>query len=290
MFKGKSFKKFILASAVILGLTSLTGCSSYFVQSTKKFNKTAIDVLNTNQVVQEVLDADFNDFSFLGADFTKTGSEMLDVDISGVAKYNGDQKAVVTMSYDLEENYFRNVKDGKKDLIVDLLELALKNKEMKSFDFMEISDFSQLNDVLANIAEPAKSGFNFDRGIVFYLGNLQFDEQEGTVSFDMKNNNIFVKTYIETILIYNPALKIPMPTPVTRYEYENYIDCNQVKLFVSPQELQNMKNDPKSIIDFFVKYVKINDKNKCKITLINREDLSEKDTSNIDDFEFENGL
>ncbi len=290
MFKGKSLKKFFLASAVLMiGASALSGCTSKFVKATKKFEDSAVNALNRSEIVQEALDVDFNDFAFLGADFTRADSNNFDVDVSGVAKYNdGKNNAVVTMSYTLDDDYFEDIKPEKQDKLMESLNKAIETEEISSFDYMEIESFANLNSMLQKFANSPKEDFNFKEGLIFSLGNLSFNEKDGVISFDLKNHNTYVKQIITTTYYYNVALKMLMPMTNTYYEYENCLHYNQVNLFVSPEEMQNMKKDPKSIINTFINHLENNAKDKYKIVFKNTENLNENDLSNIEDFEFEN--
>ncbi len=293
MLKSKSGKRrlFVAGAILVMGASIFTACTSKLAKASVNFDKSAIYALNNSSVVQEVIDTEFNDFAFLGADFTRVDEDNLDVDISGVAKYNqGQNKAIVKMSYTLNDDIFDGVDELKKHEVVEALGNAIQSEEMREFDLMQVSNIKALNDTLKEISESPIDGYDFKNGMVVSLGNLQFNEDDNTISFQMKNHN----DYVHTTTVMQPMI-IPngnggsttVMRPVTTYSYEDFLHTNDIYIKVSDKEMEEMKADPSKIIDTFINYVKNGEKGKYVVNSVEIDKLSGQDTSMIDDLDYE---
>ena len=118
--KGKK-KLAILAPLVVALASAFAGCSQLEKDAVKDFNQEALNSLNNSPVVSEVVEASFDKFDFLGADFSETASSGYDVDISGIAKYNSNKKAFVKMSYTFDGENFSSINEKKQSDILKVL-------------------------------------------------------------------------------------------------------------------------------------------------------------------------
>ena len=284
--KGKK-KLAILAPLVVALASAFAGCSQLEKDAVKDFNQEALNLLNNSPVVSEVVEADtsFDKFDFLGADFSETASSDYDVDISGIAKYNSNKKAFVKMSYTFDGENFSSINEKKQSDILKVLSSLIGKEEMKSFEFMPISSVKSLNGVVKSISESPLDEYDFNKGLVFSLSDVKFDQEGGNISFRIKTYSEFVNetTVLTPIPILGPdGVTTIIPTPITNRNYADYIQENNVIISVSNEEMAEMLEDKSLIFDKFVELVSSEAKDQFAISQVSSEKPTKFDTTTID--------
>ena len=264
----------VLGVTMLMSMGMLTGCSNEFAAAQENLNKVGLDQLQQSSVVREVTNEDFSDFQFLCAEFEVNDDKTYDVDVNGVAQYNdGNDQAYVKMSYNLDEKYFYEIRSDDKIAVINTLAEAMGKEEMKAFDYAALNSIKEINSTVKNIAESPLDDYSFNKGMVFSLGKIRFDEGQDRVYFEMKAHVKYEHSYVTWEPRYNGV------TTVTRYEYDDFIHTNDIYLNVDKQEMAEMKADNKLIFDKFVSVVKNNEKDKYVINSNEIDKLKDLDTS-----------
>ena len=287
----KNLKKFLIAGAALLmGATALAGCSSAITDASNQLGEDAVNALNKSAVVAQVTDEEFTDFTFLGAEFDRANDYAFNVDVSGIAKYKeGANKAYVTMNYLLDDSYFDGVDVSKKEQVINAISKAMQTEEMKDFDFLPIANVKALNGTLKKISESPLDDFHYGKGMVFALGNLKLDEENGSVSFQMKSHVNYSKTEsrMEPGMVWNGesyTLGMVMKT----YHYnEDFIHTNDVYVKVSQEDMDLIKLDPSYAVDAFISRVKKKKKDSYVVNSVEVDKVSDLDTSMLNEVDKE---
>lgn len=285
--KGK--KKFaVLAPLVATIAMGFAGCSQADKDAVKDFNQEVLNVLNNSPVVSEVVETNFDKFDFLGADFEETAQSDYDVDISGIAQYNNTQKAFVKMSYTLDGKEFASINEKKQDEILKVLTTLVGKEEMKNFDFVAVSGVKKLNGVINSVSESPVKDYDFNKGLVFSLSDVKFDEEGGAISFNMRTYVEYAneETVLAPLPITDPdGMTTIIPTPIKKTNYEDFIHENVVAISVTSEEMNQMKQDNSLIFDKFVELVNSDSKDQFVVSQVSSEKPTKFDTSMLEKIE-----
>lgn len=289
----KNLKKFFIAGAAIaLSASVLAGCSA-LKDASQEMGDSTVNILNNSSVVRESTDVTFNEFTFLGADFDRVEGSTLDVDVSGVAKYNEMQnKAYITMNYNLDDSFFAGIDSNDKAEIVRALNQAMQQNEMQDFTFVPINSVKALNESLKGITESPLKDFRYNGGLVFALGDVNVNMEEGYASFQLKSHVDYVKTetqVVPSVIYVNGKPQVGVTTKVNHY-YENFLHTNDVYVRATEQELAAMENDSSLIIDKFIEYVNNNDKNNLVVNSVEVDKISDFDATMLKNSELYKNL
>ena len=114
------------------------------------------------------------------------------------------------------------------------------------------------------------SVYDFDNALIYAVDGIEFDEQNGQVSFTTKTKATFVHTWTSTMMIFNGHGFIPFIQ--THHDYQDSIQTHRISLNVTQEELSEMKNDSCLILDKFVEVMKNKDKSKYIISSLKTEE------------------
>lgn len=289
----KNFKKFFLSGAALLiGASALAGCSSAMTKASETLNPEVVAAMNRSAVVQQVTDAEFEDFSFYAADFNRADGNKYDIDVCGVAKDTEGQNSYVTLSYNVSDSHFAGLKQDDKVEVINAIKEMVAQEEIEEFDLVPVSSVNALNKTLKKTAERVNDDYYFTKGMVFSLSNVQINEENGTASFRLRSHNKYEKTEqrYEPGMVYDMQEGSYKPGMVWRTYYysDDYIHTNDIYIKASAEDLQLMKLDHSYIIDHYVNYVNNGQKDNYVINSVSTDKVSDYDVSMISDVEIEN--
>ncbi len=289
----KNKKKFILIGAVAaLGATMLAGCSQALLDAQTNVEDSMLKAIRTSELVSDEVNNKVEDIVFLGADFDRADNSTYDVDVNGVAKCNDKKNAYVTMSYNINESFFTGISEDDKSEIINALALAIEQSEMKDFSFVEVGNAVKLGDTLKSISESPVKDYKYDKGLVLSIEDVVFDEQEGYVSFQMKNHNKYCKTVTQMVPTYtyiNGQMQLSYVVK-TNYYYEDFVHTNDIYIRASSEQMEKMKEDSSLIFDTYALYVNNGQKDNYIINSVAVDKVSERDATMLGNMDLDKEL
>ena len=276
-------KKLAVLGATALILFGATGCSTKLEKAQESINESVVNVLNSSDYVDSFTNVEFDKYVFLAGDFNYTDGNYI-VDINGLASYNNNsQKAYVTLQYEVAPDVFKDIDANKSHEVINALSDVVKEYEMKNFSFAPMNNITEFNSKMGDVFESPVKNYKHHSSLTYKVNNLEFNEQEGYVSFCTKSNVKYYDTknelqYVMVGVDSNGKPKMGWRT-VIKTDYENFNQDYQIYLRVSPEEMKAMKEDPAKIFDKFVELVKSN----------NKEDITVRSVSVQTDKQFEDG-
>ena len=257
--------KLVVLGATVLILLGATGCSSKLEKAQESINDNIVNVLNHSEQIDGLTNAEFDKYVFLSGDFNYTDNGNYIVDINGLASYNNNsQKAYVTLQYEVSENVFKNLDADKSHEVINALCDVVNEYDMKSCSFTPMNNITEFNSKMGQVFESPVDNYQHQTSLTYKVNDIEFNEQEGYVSFKTKSN---VKYYNRrTELQYTMVGVDSKGNPkmgwrtVVRTDYEYFNQDYQIYIRVSPQEMQAMKEDNAKIFDKFVELVKTDNK------------------------------
>ena len=191
----------------------------------------------------------FKNIIFSGADFVEKDG-CYDVSISGIGTKEGEgtRKHFVSLEY-------TDVKDAdvqkflKKDKEVDFykaLNHIIENYELESYSDYAVESINELNSAVRGNTEQKYEDYDFGKNFVYSIKNIQFNEQDKTVSFETRQNARYSKE----------DKKVVKTTTMTYFkDVTRNKDTSQsytIEFKVSDTEFEEMKADPSKVIEKFI--------------------------------------
>lgn len=133
-----------------------------------------------------VLDDNIKDFVLMGADVDKTGFEF-DVSFNGIASSKNDTTSFACINYSVPSSYFTSLtKRSSKNDVYDVLDRVVSELEIKDYSLVEMNDLAKFNGAIVKNTPSPFEKYNLRRGMVYNLEKPEFDDENRTVSFDVK--------------------------------------------------------------------------------------------------------
>lgn len=286
----KTKNRFVVGASFLLGLTTLVGCSAAVKDAQENIDTTTVNAMNQSQAVRVITQEEFKEFTFLGADFERSDSSALNVEVSGLAKYGEEQSAFVNLGYTDVESFFSEINQEDKAAIINALSAVIQERELTDFEMTPVSSAAVVNDTLKDIAESPLDNYRYNNGMVFAVGNVSFNEEEGYASFEVKSNIEYSHTYSQITygivgrnsdgsFRYGPITKI-------KTEYEDFLHTHRIYVRASEAEISAMQNDMSLIFDKFYTVVKDGEKENYVVESLEVQSSQEFNTKMKDDVSY----
>ena len=266
---GKIVKLFVVGiGTVIVALTSLTACSSSPMVS---LNKTVLKELTSSSVVQEFDEREYQGFTFTGADFQKVDEQTLSVDIYGISNWEKDnvsKKGYTTLNYSVEKSNFSKIDKRSTRDVFSALSNMISQKEPNSFSIVEINNIKNFNETAKNFVEnTGDSDHEYSKSLIYAVATPQLNETDQTVSFTIKSNVDFLKTWTTTEVYHNSSGY--MPVVENHFDHSESVQTHQITLNLTKEEISEISNDEALIFDKFTQFINNNETSKYTISTIN---------------------
>lgn len=169
----------IAASMLAFVAGGAAGCSNAMIE-----RSSILEDKITNTIVQ--MDDTVRDFKFTGADVDKTGFKY-DVSFNGIASLEGEEKAFADLHYSVPHSVFMNLKkDSYTNEVYDVFDYIVDNLKPEELNLTKVGDIQKFNDAIIKNTPATFEGYKVARGFVYNLEDPSFDDENRTVSFDVK--------------------------------------------------------------------------------------------------------
>ena len=255
---GKLGKVLAVFGATVLLVAGLTGCTPGLKDAQENMNNVALDTLTTSSVVLKETDEHFTDYTFAAADFVQVDDKYV-IDVSGFATGEKYGKAYTNMEYVVDAGYFAEVDAQDSTQVINKVAEVVTNFEMVGFDYAPVKNLNEFNRAMGKVFESPLDGYHHSTSLTYSIDDLQFNEQEGYVTFNTRQNVKYSQTRVEmvyTIVGTDSKGNIKMgyrAQPKTYYESFN--QSHQIYIKASPEEIAQMQQDKSLVFEKFIQVV-----------------------------------
>lgn len=256
----KGLKRFVVIGLSLLMLTGvLTGCTPELQNAQEGLNDAALDEISVSEVVKMETNDIFTKYVFAGADvIQRDGKYMLDV--SGFATTDKNKHAYTNMEYEVDANYFNQIDSKNATEVLNAITKVIQDYEMQSFDYAPMTSLTKFNSAMNETFESPLQSYNLSSGLTYAIDDITFNEEQGYVSFDTRQNTNYSDTKVEMVYTIigvdsNGHPKMGYRAQSKTY-YEKFNEEHTIYIKASPEEIAQMKQDKSLIFDKFVTLVK----------------------------------
>lgn len=254
-------KALAIFGATVILVAGLTGCSG-LKDAEEHMNNVALDTLTTSSVVLSETDEHFTGYTFAAADFAQVGDQYV-IDVSGFATGEKYGKAYTNMEYVVGTDYFSEVDADNATEVINKVAEVVTNFEMVGFDYAPVKSLKDFNKAMGKVFESPIDGYHHSSSLTYAVEDLEFNEQEGYVSFNTRQNVKYSQTRMEMVYTVigvdsNGNPKMGHRAQAKTY-YESFNQSHQIYIKASPEEIAQMKQDKSLVFEKFIDVVN-NDK------------------------------
>ena len=260
-------KALAVFGATVILVAGLTGCSG-LKDAQENINNAALDTLTTSSAVLNETDEHFTGYTFSAADFSQVGDQYV-IDVSGFATGEKYGKAYTNMEYIVDCGYFSEVDADNSAEVINKVAEVVTNFEMVGFDYAPVKSLNDFNKAMGKVFESPIDGYHHCTSLTYAVDDLEFNEQEGYVSFNTRQNVKYSQTRME--LVYTVVgvdadghAKMGYRTQAKTY-YESFNQSHQIYIKASPEEMVQMKQDKSLVFEKFIDVVNNNKKSEYTV-------------------------
>lgn len=262
--KKNVFRALGVAGLVTFAGLSLAGCSNAVKEADMRLSGDIVNVLNNNAVEQNLAPDTFAEFKFLCADVEDTNGKY-NVDINGISTLSNADKAFTTVNYVVGGEYFNNIKSSSKEEVLNALATVVENEDYQTISVQKVNDISALNSTVGKAIDCPLKEFKYDSNFLYSANNVEVNQEEGVASFETKEGTKYSHTDTQLtwgiVGTFDGEIKYGWVV-TTKTDYETFYSSYNIYLKLSPEEMEQAKNDSSFVFDRFVSMVKNGEKDK----------------------------
>lgn len=256
-------KKVFVAAGLIAALTPvLAGCDGcnldYKEKRADELNTQITHVLQGKLASQEAYD--LLNFQLIGTDVAKTAFDF-GVKFNGVASLSNGEKAFASLNYSVPSTEFLKLeKRSDAEKVYNLLDKIVQQYEPAGYSITPVTNLVNINDAFVKNAPTPFNGYNLTDGMVYNLGEPVFNDQDKTITFDVKVLMELDKT--KTMpgwgigLGFNGRVCFGYGIPISiSHAKGTFTTIDQYVISVDDKTYEAMKADQKAIYDACVETI-----------------------------------
>ena len=251
-------------AALVASIGMVASAPKAVLKQEKALGENIRNEANSYFEVMESEEKPFENIIFSGADFVENGGGY-DVSINGIGSKEGEgnKKHFVSLEYtDINDADVK--KFIKKDKEVDFykaLNHIIENYELEAYSDYAVESINELNSAVRGNTEQKYEDYDFGKNFVYAIKNVEFNENDKTVSFETRQNARYSKE----------DKKIMKTGSMTYFkDVTRNKDTNQsytIEFKVSDAEFEEMKADPSKAIGKFIELSAEKDNEKVSVNV-----------------------
>jgi len=277
----KIVKKLAAISLTIISVFSLAGC--------RESDKEAIDELENN--VRHVLvddnlvdfkSCEISDYQLSSIKIKEYDDRKCVLDLDGFVNYEDyKQVSMISMLYDLKSEDLDCVNLNNKFDVIKFSSSVVLNNKPYNIEKHDLDNLKEINETFRKYAKGKKDSETLKYCRVYNIGVVEC--QENSVSFNMSAYNSFEETY--RFMTMAMAGKVPVPIWHTSVRNNDYDQEVEIKINLTPEEVELVRMNSSEAIKMFINKVKQNDNENLFVEIVNIVKINETtvdNTKNLD--------
>lgn len=251
-------------AALVASIGMVASAPKAVLKQEKALGENIRNEANSYFEVMESEEKPFENIIFSGADFVEKDGGY-DVSISGIGSKEGEgnKKHFVSLEYtDINDADVK--KFIKKDKEIDFykaLNHIIENYELEAYSDYAVESINELNSAVRGNTEQKYEDYDFGKNFVYAIKNVEFNENDKTVSFETRQNARYSKE----------DKKIMKTGSMTYFkDVTRNKDTNQsytIEFKVSDAEFEEMKANPSKAIEKFIELSAEKDNEKVSVNV-----------------------
>lgn len=181
----KIAKVFVTAGLVASLIPFMAGCDTNFKEKKSDELSTKITHILQDKIASEK-EYELLDFQLMGTDVAKTAFNF-GVKFNGVASLSNGDKAFASLNYSIPSTEFLKLeKRSEAKEVYNVLDKIVQNYKPTSYSITPVTSLVKVNDAFVKNAPTPFNGYNITDALVYNLGQPTFNDQEKTITFDVK--------------------------------------------------------------------------------------------------------
>ncbi len=275
-----------LAATLFVGSMTLTGCTSKELEGAQAYIDSSMTHVLNSEAIQQAENELFSKYTFLCADVNKTDGSMYSVDINGIAtRAESEKKAYTTFNYLVSDSYFQNEDELKSsaDIINKFAEI-IEKENYSSYSISNVKNLDSLNSTMREVTDcPIDGGYHpSGENFLYGVSGVELSEADNVASFSTKELTKFSRTRTEvTYGIKGYFDGKPQYGTIIRSvtDYESFFMEHNIYVKLTPEEMEQAKQDESIVFEKFAEYVKSGQKDKFVVQETNIMDSKQYDAN-----------
>ncbi|MBE7074696.1 MAG: hypothetical protein E7376_01795 [Clostridiales bacterium] len=263
----RKLKKMFVTVGVIASLTPfLAGCNSnYKEKRADELNTQITHVLKGELESQEAYD--LLDFKLIGTDVAKTAFDY-GVKFNGVASLSNGESAYASLNYSIPSTEFLKLeKRSSAKQVYNLLDKIVQQYKPVSYSITPVTNLVNINDAFVKNAPTPFKGYNIKDALVYNLAAPEFNDEDKTISFDVKTlmevDKVKIKPGWGLCVGFSGPVCFGFGMPIAVHSNGTFTTIDKYVIKVDDKTYEAMKANPKAIYDACAE--KINGKNNLEM-------------------------
>lgn len=256
----RKFTKVFIAMALVGSMIPfLGGCTSDLPDHVEDLNTRVEHVLGEQISAKEAYK--LVDYQLIGTDVAKTAFNY-GVKFNGVATLSNGEQAFASLDYSIPSNEFVHLeKRSSEKKVYDVLEKIVQNYSPQSYSITPVTNLVAVNDAFVQNAPTPFKGYNLKDAMVYNLGAPEFNDENHTISFDVKLlmdlGKVKRKAEWGLCIGFDGSVCFGYGIPISaNYAQGTFTTIDKYVIKVDEQTYNAMKADSKAVYDAVVEAIK----------------------------------